>query len=179
MRFHIVLRYVALALLLNSLFMSISCVISFFYSDKAFMVLLYSALVTALFGLFPLIFVPPTSNITNKEGLSIVVLSWFLSCLVGSLPYILYGEPFTFTNAWFESVSGFTTTGSSILSDIEALPYGLLFWRASTHWIGGIGIIIFVLSVLPFLGIAEIVLFRSEISLMVRENFHHSIIKNN
>ncbi len=173
MRFHIVIRYVALALLLNSLFMSISCVISFFYSDKAFMVLLYSALVTALFGLFPLIFVPPTSTITNKEGLLIVVLSWFLSCLVGTLPYILYGGPFTFTNAWFESVSGFTTTGSSILSDIEALPYGLLFWRASTHWIGGIGIIIFVLSVLPFLGIAEIVLFRSEISLMVRENFHH------
>ena len=173
MRFHIVIRYVALALLLNSLFMSISCVISVFNSDIAFMPLLYSALVTALFGIFPLIFVPATTNITNKEGLLIVVLSWFLSCLAGTLPYILYGGPFTFTNAWFESVSGFTTTGSTILTNIEALPTSLLFWRASTHWIGGIGIIIFVLSVLPFLGIAEMVLFRSEISSMVRENFHH------
>lgn len=173
MRFHIVIRYVALALLLNSLFMSISCIISVFNSDIAFMPLLYSALVTALFGIFPLIFVPATTNISNKEGLLIVVLSWFLSCLAGTLPYILYGAPFTFTNAWFESVSGFTTTGSTILINIEALPASLLFWRASTHWIGGIGIIIFVLSVLPFLGIAEMVLFRSEISSMVRENFHH------
>lgn len=173
MRFHIVLRYVAFALLLNSLFMGISFLISLFNSDSAFMPLLYSALVTLLFGLFPLIFVPPTSNITNKEGLLIVVLSWLLSCLAGTLPYILYGGPFTFTNAWFESVSGFTTTGSTILVNIEALPGSLLFWRASTHWIGGIGIIIFVLAVLPFLGLADVVLFRSEISSMVRENFHH------
>ena len=173
MRFHIVVRYVALALLANALFMMISCCISIIQSDAAFMPLLYSALVTLLFGLFPLIFVPPATKITNKEGLLIVVLSWFLSCLAGSLPYILYGGPFTFTNAWFESVSGFTTTGSTILTDIEAIPMGLLFWRASTHWIGGIGIIIFVLSVLPFLGMAEVVLFRSEISSMVKENFHH------
>jgi trk/ktr system potassium uptake protein len=173
MRFHIVLRYVALALLINSFFMGIATAISIFSADTAFMPLLYSALITMLFGLFPLIFVPAASNISNKEGLLIVVLSWFLSCLTGTLPYILYGDPFTFTNAWFESVSGFTTTGSTILTNIEALPTSLLFWRASTHWIGGIGIIIFVLSVLPFLGIAEMVLFRSEISSMVRENFHH------
>lgn len=173
MRFHIVLRYVALALLLNAIFMFVSCVISAAHSDTAFMALLYSALVTTLFGIFPLIFVPATTNITNKEGLLIVVLSWLLSCLVGTMPYVLYGEPFTFTNAWFESVSGFTTTGSTILVNIESLPDSLLFWRASTHFLGGIGIIIFVLSVLPFLGIAEMVLFRSEISSMVRENFHH------
>lgn len=173
MRFHIVLRYVAFALLLNSIFMGISCLISFFNSDPAFMPLFYSTMVTVLFGFFPLIFVPPTSEISNKEGLSIVVLSWFLSCLAGSLPYILFGGPFTFTNAWFESVSGFTTTGSTILVNIEELPLSLLFWRASTHWIGGIGIIIFVLAVLPFLGLADVVLFRSEISSMVRENFHH------
>ena len=173
MRFHIVLRYVALALLLNALFLGISAAISFLNGDNAMMPLLYSGLVTALFAVFPLIFVPPASNITNKEGLLIVVLSWLLSCLVGALPYILWGGIFGFTNAWFESVSGFTTTGSTIITNIEALPLGLLFWRSSTHWIGGIGIIIFVLSVLPFIGIAEMVLFRSEISSMVRENFHH------
>jgi trk system potassium uptake protein TrkH len=153
--------------------MILSSLVSIIYSDDAFMPLLYSGLVTALFGIFPLIFVPPTSTITNKEGHLIIVSSWLMSCLFGMLPYIMWGGPFTLTNAWFETVSGFTTTGSSILSNIEVLPHGLLFWRASTHWIGGIGIIIFVLSVLPFLGIAEIVLYRSEISSLARENFHH------
>jgi len=88
MRFHIVLRYVALALLLNALFLGISAAISYFNGDKAMMPLLYSGLVTALFAIFPLIFVPPASNITNKEGLLIVVLSWLLSCLVGALPVL-------------------------------------------------------------------------------------------
>ncbi len=173
MRFQIVLRYIAFALVLNSLFMFLSSIVSLIYADDAFMPLFYSTLVTALFGIFPLIFVPATSTITNKEGHLIVVSSWLISCLVGMLPYLMWGGPFTLTNAWFETVSGFTTTGSSILGNIEALPHGLLFWRASTHWIGGIGIIIFVLSVLPFLGIAEIVLYRSEISSLARNNFHH------
>ncbi len=173
MRLQIVLRYIAFALIFNAFFMMISSIISLVYSDDAFMPLLYSALVTALFGIFPLIFVPATSTITNKEGHLIVVSSWLISCLVGMLPYLLWGGPFSLTNAWFETVSGFTTTGSSIISNIEALPHGLLFWRASTHWIGGIGIIIFVLSVLPFLGIAEIVLYRSEISSMAQENFYY------
>jgi trk system potassium uptake protein len=173
MRFHIVLRYIAFALIFNSIFMIISAIISLIYSDDAFMPLLYSGLVTALFGIFPLIFVPPTSTITNKEGHLIIVSSWLISCLVGIMPYLMWGGPFTLTNAWFETVSGYTTTGSSILSNVEALPHGLLFWRASTHWIGGIGIITFVLSVLPFLGIAEIVLYRTEISSMARENFYY------
>jgi trk system potassium uptake protein len=172
MRIHIVMRYVALALLLSALFMFISAIISLVYSDDAFIPLLYSSLIISLFALFPLIFVPATTTITNKEGLLIVVLSWLLSCFAGALPYILWGGIFNFTNAWFESVSGFTTTGSTILIDIEALPLSLLFWRAATHWIGGIGIIIFVLAVLPFLGIAEVVLFRSEVSSMVQHNFH-------
>jgi trk system potassium uptake protein TrkH len=173
MKLQIVLRYIAFAFLFNALFMIVSAIISLIYADGAFMPLLYSGLVTALFGIFPLIFIPPTTSISNKEGHLIVVGSWLLSCLVGMLPYLLWGSPFDVTNAWFESVSGYTTTGSSILSNVEALPQGLLFWRASTHWIGGIGIIIFVLSALPFLGMAEIVLYRSEISSMARENFHH------
>jgi trk system potassium uptake protein TrkH len=93
--------------------------------------------------------------------------------MVGVLPYILYGEPFTLTNSWFESVSGFTTTGSSILSDIEALPKGLLFWRAATHWIGGIGIIVFMLTVMPYMGTATMVLYRTELSPLGQDNFHY------
>ncbi len=76
---------------------------------------------------FPIIFVPPAYDIRSDEGFIIVVFSWLLSSLIGALPYILYGGEFTFTNAWFESVSGFTTTGSTILNDIEALPLGLAF----------------------------------------------------
>ncbi|NOX18310.1 MAG: TrkH family potassium uptake protein [Chlorobi bacterium] len=171
MRFHVVIRYVAFALLINSAFMFLSAGISIYYGDVSTMPLLYSAFITLLFGLFPLIFVPAATNISNKEALLIVVMSWFISCLTGALPYVLYGGQFTFTNAWFESVSGFTTTGSTILTDIEIIPNGLLFWRAATHWIGGIGIIIFVLAVLPFLGIAEVILFRSELSSMARDNF--------
>lgn len=173
MRPPIVLRYVGLVLLLNALFLLISSVISGFNSDSAFFPLLYTSLISSLFGVFPLIFIPPTTNITNKEGFTIVILSWLLSCLVGVIPYIMWGGEFTFTNAWFESVSGFTTTGSSILTNIDALPLGLLFWRSATQWIGGIGIIIFVLAVLPHMGKPGMILYRTEMSPLAVDNFHY------
>jgi len=173
MRPHIIFRYTGLILLFNAAFLLISALISACYSDSAFLPLLYSATIAALFGIFPLIYVPPTTDITNKEGFIIVVSSWLVACLVGGLPYILWGGEFTLSNAWFESVSGFTTTGSTILTDVEALPLGLLFWRSATHWIGGIGIIIFVLSVLPSLGKASMILSRTEMSPLALENFHY------
>ncbi|MBN2092720.1 TrkH family potassium uptake protein [candidate division KSB1 bacterium] len=175
MRLNIVLRYAGFVLLINALFLFIAAIISVIYGDQALRPLLYSAIVTALFGIFPLIFVPPAKSISNNEGLVIVVSSWLLSCLVGTLPYILWGGEFNFTNAWFESVSGYTTTGSSILINIEALPSGLLFWRATTHFLGGMGIIIFVLSVLPSMGIAGMVLYRSEMSSLVQESFRQNV----
>ena len=79
----------------------------------------------------------------------IIVLSWLLSFIFGMLPYALWGGPFTIINAWFESVSGFTTTGASILDDVEALPRSLLFWRSSTHFIGGLGVVVFLLLIIP------------------------------
>lgn len=173
MRSQIILRYVGLVLLFNALFLLISCLISGFHADSAFFPLLYTALISALFGIFPLIFVPSTKEISNKEGFTIVILSWLLSCLVGVIPYIMWGGEFSFTNAWFESVSGYTTTGSSIITDIEALPLGLLFWRSATHWIGGIGIIIFVLAVLPSMGKPAMILYRTEMSSLAVDNFHY------
>lgn len=171
MRLHVVFRYDGFILLLSSFFLMISSAISAFHGDSALFPLLYSTLVTALFGVFPLIYTPREKEISTEEGLVIVVSSWVLSCLVGVMPYMLWGGPFTFTNAWFESVSGFTTTGSTILTNVEALPMGLLFWRASTHWIGGIGIIIFALSLLPSMGRAGMMLYRSEISPLATDNF--------
>jgi trk system potassium uptake protein TrkH len=173
MRIHIILRYIGVVAMANGAFLAVSAAISAWNHEPAFLPLLYSALISLLFGVFPLIFVPPADQIRNDEGLFIVVSSWLLSCLVGVLPYVLYGGEFTFTNAWFESVSGFTTTGASILGDVEALPLGLLFWRASTHWIGGIGIIVFVLSVLPAISQAAMVLSRTEISPLARNNFQY------
>lgn len=173
MRPHIILRYNGFVLLFNGAFLLFSSLVSLIYRDSALYPLLYSMIITALFGVFPMIYVPATTDISNKEGFMIVVSSWLLSCLVGVLPYVLWGGEFTFTNAWFESVSGFTTTGSSILSDIEALPKGLLFWRSSTHWIGGIGILVFVLSVSPSMGRAGMILYRTEMSGLAAENFHY------
>lgn len=171
MRLYLVLRYVGLVLLINALFLFISALVGLLYSDGSFGVLMFSAAVTALFGVFPMIFVPPAEDINQSEGLTIVVGSWILSCVVGMLPYIMWGGEFTVSNAWFESVSGFTTTGSSILTDIESVPLGLLFWRAVTHWLGGMGIIMFVLSVLPSLGSASMILYRTEMSPVAQENF--------
>jgi trk system potassium uptake protein TrkH len=170
MRLHVLLRYVGFILLLNSAGMFISSLASAYYSDAAFIPLLYSALILVLFGIFPLIYVPPTERITNNEGLLIVISSWLLSCLAGTLPYMLWGGDFNFTNAWFESVSGFTTTGSSILTQVETIPKGLLFWRAMTHWLGGMGIILFALSIMPFLGDNK-TLYHTEMSPLARENF--------
>ncbi|HOO46818.1 MAG TPA: potassium transporter TrkG [Deltaproteobacteria bacterium] len=172
MRPHIIIRYIGIVLLFNALFLFISLLISIVQKDSALMPLAYSTILTTLLGLFPIVYVPATGNIDNKEGLVIVTLGWVLSCLIGTLPYILWGGGFTFTNAWFESVSGYTTTGSTIIMDIEALPQSLLFWRASTHWIGGIGIITFMLAVLPHLGKAGMILSRMELSALSMNNFH-------
>ena len=171
MRFRIVLRYVGFVFLMNAAFLFISALISAFHRDASFFPLAYTSGLTALFGLFPIVFVPPAEHITNREGLMIVVASWLLSCVIGTLPYIIWGGEFSISKAWFESVSGYTTTGSSILTDIEALPAGLLFWRSATHWLGGMGIIVFVLSVLPASGNIGMVLYRSEMSSLAQENF--------
>jgi trk system potassium uptake protein TrkH len=97
--------------------------------DTSYSPLVMSSLLTLLIGCFPLIFVPRTDRISTKEGFCIVVGAWLVSCFVGMFPYLMWGGEFTIINAWFESVSGFTTTGASILNNIEGLPRGLLFWR--------------------------------------------------
>ena len=126
MRFSVILRYVGAVMLCLSSFMAVSAGISLVSNDTGFYPLLLSALLTLLLGIFPMIFVPKADNITNKEGFMIVVGSWVLSCVVGMFPYLIWGGEFSLVNAWFESVSGFTTTGASILTDIEALPQGLV-----------------------------------------------------
>ena len=128
---------------------------------------------TSLLGIFPLFFVKREDEVTTKEGYAIVVGSWLVACVVGMFPYLIWGGEFTIINAWFESVSGFTTTGASILNDIEFLPRGLLFWRSSSAWIGGIGVVMFALVILPSMGKSRHMLSNVEMSTIAKDNFHY------
>lgn len=141
---------VGYALLVSALFMLLAIFVSFLNGrDSALAALIISFTITFIVGIFPFIFVRKTPSITLKEGYVIITLAWFLSFVFGMLPYALWGGPFTLQNAWFESVSGFTTTGATILADIESLPKSLLFWRSSTHFIGGLGVVVFLLLIIP------------------------------
>lgn len=172
MNLKVVTRNVGLALLLNALFMFISAIVSAIYGfDASFSLLILSGFITTVAGIFPLIFVKKSYDISIREGFLIVVASWVLSCLFGMLPYVLYGGEFSIVNAWFESVSGYTTTGSTVLQDVEALPRGLLFWRSSTHWLGGVGVVLFMLLVLPTLNSFRMRLSKMEISDLSKNNF--------
>ena len=138
------------ALLVSALFMALSVIVSLIYGvDEGFTPLLIAFAVTLLVGAFPFIFVKSGQVQSRKDAYVSIVLAWLLSFVFGMIPYVLYGGEFTVVHAWFESVSGYTTTGSTILNDIEALPKSLLFWRSSTHYIGGLGVVVFLLMVMP------------------------------
>ncbi|MFQ5632321.1 MAG: potassium transporter TrkG, partial [bacterium] len=92
------------------------------------------------------------AELRAKDGFVIVTAAWVLFAALGALPFYFSGSIPSYTDAFFETMSGFTTTGASILTDIEALPHGLLFWRSFTHWLGGMGIILLSLAILPLLG---------------------------
>ena len=159
MRVDVVLRYIGVVMLFIAMFMLLSAGISYLSGmDSAFYPLLLSSLLTALLGAFPLIFVGKREQITNKEGFCIVVGAWLVACVVSMFPYLIWGGEFSLVNAWFESVSGLTTTGSTILNDVEALPRGLQFWRMSSTWIGGMGVVMFALVVLPSMGRSKVLL---------------------
>ena len=174
MRIDVVLRYVGIVMLFIAAFMLVSAGISCVSGmDSAFYPLLLSALLTALLGAFPLIFVGKRDQISNKEGFCIVVGSWLVACVVSMFPYLIWGGEFSLVNAWFESVSGFTTTGASILTDVEILPRGLQFWRFSTTWIGGMGVVMFALVVLPTMGRSKMTLSSLELSSLARDNYRY------
>ena len=150
MNLKVISRNVGYALLVSALFMFLSVLVSLKNGhDSALAALSISFIITFITGSFPFIFVRKNEVISLKDGYMIIFLSWVLSFIFGMMPYLLWGGPFTVINAWFESVSGFTTTGSSILENIEALPDSLLFWRSSTHFIGGLGVVVFLLLIIP------------------------------
>ena len=162
------------ALQVNALFMLLSLGVSMVYGfDSGFTPLLISFLITSIAGFFPMIFAKDAQQETTQDGFITIVVSWLLSFIFGMLPYVLWGGEFTLMNAWFESVSGYTTTGSTILTDIEALPKSLLMWRSSTHYIGGLGVIIFLLMVLPDTSPFKLRLSHLELSSLAKEGYRY------
>ncbi len=125
--------------------------------------ILNAGIITVFIGIILYFANKPTStNIQKKEGYLIVTLGWLTLSFTGMLPYLLSGAIPSFTNAFFETISGYSTTGSSILTDIDNMPKGILFWRSATHWIGGMGIIVLTIAILPLLGIGGMQLFMAE-----------------
>ena len=166
------------ALLVSALFMLLSIVVSVVNGfDSAFSPLLISFMVTLIVGAFPFIFVRKAQPLSLKDGYLTIVLSWLLSFIFGMLPYVLWGGEFTLVNAWFESVSGYTTTGSTILNNVEGLPSSLLFWRSSTHFIGGLGVVVFLLLVMPDASPYRLKLTNMELSSLSKEGYRYKATK--
>ncbi len=162
------------ALLINALFMFIAILISLYEGgDSGLTPLTISFCVTFITGMFPFIFVKGKQETSLASGYLTIVLSWLLSFIFGMLPYVLWGGEFTLINAWFESVSGYTTTGSTILNDIESLPKSILFWRSSTHFIGGLGVIVFLLMIIPDNNPAKLKLTHLEFSALSKEGYKY------
>jgi trk system potassium uptake protein TrkH len=145
---------------------------SFYYWEGDYKALSISMGITSIIGaLLYLIFKPANGDITlsHKEGFLIVAAGWFLAGVFGSLPYSIYGVLPTFTDAFFESMSGFTTTGATVITNIENIPHGILLWRSLTQWLGGMGIIILSIAILPLLGVGGMQLYKAELPSPVKD----------
>jgi len=163
--FRIIARVLSLVLITEGLLMLISAGLSVLISEGTASSFLYSAIITIVTGIIA--FTPLRDDekvYGNREGYIIVTATWILFSLFGTLPFLFSGSIDNFTDAFFESMSGFTTTGATILTDIESLPRGILFWRSLTQWIGGIGIIFISLSIFPIIKSVNIQLAATEFS---------------
>jgi len=171
-----ILRVIGVLLVLEGLLMSFSILFSIYYKGDDFFPLVYSSLITAGCGALMIALTKrKNKNIGKREGFIVVSLSWIIMTFFGTLPFLMSGTITNITDAFFESMSGFTTTGASILLDIEAVPNGVLFWRSMTHWIGGMGIIVLTLAIIPLLGIGGMQLFSAEVPGPTKDKFHPKI----
>lgn len=170
-----IFRIVGILLFIEALFLSSSVPVAIYYGEPV-EALLYS--VAAMLGtgsLLACIYRKVGRDVSRKDGYIVVTVIWIIFSLFGSLPYMLSGYIPDFTDAFYETMSGFTTTGSSILNNIESLPKSLLFWRALTHWIGGLGIVFFTVAVFPIFGLGDMHLFAAESVGPMRAKLHPRI----
>jgi trk system potassium uptake protein TrkH len=172
----IIILILGVLLLIEAFFLFVSGIVAIAYQGTDANSFFISGGVTLLFGSIAYFFNRKASkNIGKREGFLIVSLVWVVFSLFGSLPFVLSGEIPSYTDAFFETISGFTTTGASILNDIESMSMGLLFWRSLTQWLGGMGIIVLSLSILPFLGIGGMQLFSAEVPGLTPDKLHPKV----
>ncbi|MBQ1235633.1 MAG: TrkH family potassium uptake protein [Oscillospiraceae bacterium] len=162
MKYKLVLHTVGILLLVLSGLMLLPLLVSLYYGEAVFHILL-SAGISAAFGALLFSIKPKDTRLMAREGFAIVALSWIMLSAVGALPFFLSGEIPNYIDAFFETVSGFTTTGSSILNNVEALSRGSLFWRSFSHWIGGMGVLLFMMAILPMSGEYQMHIMRAEL----------------
>ncbi|MCW3786509.1 TrkH family potassium uptake protein [Plebeiibacterium sediminum] len=173
-----ILNTLGLILVFESLFMLLSAGVSLFYGDFDVEALLISFAITfSVGGLCWALNRKVEKDMLKRESFIIVTLVWVVMSIFGSLPYIFSGTIPGFTDAFFETISGFTTTGASIVNDIEALPHGILFWRSITHLIGGMGIIVLAVAILPFFGFGGMQLYSAEAAGVTNDKLHPRITK--
>ena len=163
MNYKMIFGTVGRVLAVESAFMLLPAIVSVLYNESAVWAILLTAVITFAFGAL-LSFVCRKSNsvIYAKEGFAIVALSWIAMSVFGALPFVISGDIPNYIDALFEIVSGFTTTGATILRDIEAISKGLLFWRSFSHWLGGMGVLVFVMAILPKISDRSIHILRAE-----------------
>lgn len=165
MRWRYVLRTIGALIGCIGLTMALPIACAMVYRDGSALPLIKAMLLTVGFGLTLFLLFRSAENpiISHREGMAIVALGWLAAGLVGALPFYLGGTFDAFADAFFESVSGFSTTGASVLINIEVVPRGILMWRSLTHWLGGMGIIVLSLAILPFLGVGGMQLYKAEV----------------
>ena len=172
----LIFRIVGILLFIEAVFLSGSIGVSLYYGEETIKPLLYSLGIIALAGtVLVTLCKGGERNISRKDGYIVVTLCWVVFSLFGTLPYMLTDSIPCFTDAFYETMSGFTTTGATILEDIEALPRSILFWRMMTHWVGGLGIVFFTVAVFPMFGLNDINLFSAESVGPIRSKLHPRI----
>ena len=154
---------VGMMLMVESVLLLLPAAVSAIYKERECFAFLTAALIGFVLGILPRLFYKPKTHVIYaKEGFIIVAFTWVMLSLVGAVPFMITEEIPSFADAFFETVSGFTTTGASILKDVEAHSHGVLFWRSFTHWIGGMGIIVFVTAIIPNVSERPIHILRAE-----------------
>lgn len=164
MNFRSVFHLISHLVMVISAAVALSAVVGWAYGDDMGTVLpmLGAAVLSGLLGLGGFCFTRGAVELTRKDGFAVVTLGWLVVAHVGALPYWMTGAIPHPVDAFFETISGFTTTGATILTDIEALPRGILFWRSLTQWLGGMGVLLLCVAILPFLGVGGMQLYRAE-----------------
>ncbi len=172
----IISRILGLLLFIEAAFLLTSLAVAFYYHETIIDTYLYTlAAMVGTGAVLAYIGRGKERNISRKDGYIVVTFCWILFSLFGAIPYYLSGSLPSVTDAFFETMSGFSTTGASVVSDVEALPHSLLFWRAMTHWVGGLGIVFFTVAVFPVFGLGDINLFAAESVGPMRAKLHPRI----